>query len=100
MTFDQRLQLASEAIPSALKPDAANPLAALYGLLSEGLHAQTEEECIRIVDEIRDVFEYVFARLRAEIEDRNSVMSKVKKWLGGRGPKKEDTGKGEGTAEG
>jgi hypothetical protein len=99
MTFDQRLQLASEAMPSTLKPDGANPLAALYGLLSDGLHAKSEEDCIRIVDEIRDVFEYVFARLRAEIEDRNKVMSKVKKWLGGR-PKKEDETNAEGAAKG
>lgn len=84
MTFDQRLHLASEAIPSSLKIDGANPLAALHGLLSAGLHAQSEEECIGIVDEIREVFEYVFARLRAEIEDRNKMISKVKKLFEGR----------------
>lgn len=87
MTFDERLRLAGEAIPSALRLHGANPLAALYELLSNGLHAQSETDCIVIADEIRDVFEYVFARLRAEIEERSKVMSKVKKWLGSRGPK-------------
>ena len=92
MTFDQRLQLASEAIPSSLKVDGANPLAALHGLLSAGLHAQSEEECITIMDEIRDIFEYVFARLRAEIEDRNRMVSKVKKLFGTRKTKGDDAG--------
>ncbi|HEV3316804.1 MAG TPA: hypothetical protein VG488_07555 [Candidatus Angelobacter sp.] len=89
MTYDQRLHLASEAIPSTLKGNGGNPLAALYGLLSAGLHARSEEECIAIVDEIRDVFEYVFARLRAEIEDRNRMMSKINKLYGSRGAKSE-----------
>ena len=80
--FDQRLRLASEAIPNSLKPDGANPLAALYELLSVGLHGNTDDECIVIADEIRNVFEYVFSRLRAEIEDRNSVVAKIKKWVG------------------
>lgn len=84
ITYDQRLRLASEAIPSTLKPDGANPLAALYELLSRGLHAENEDECLAIADEIREVFEYVFSRLRAEIEDRNSVVAKIKKWVGGR----------------
>jgi hypothetical protein len=81
-TYDERLQLASDAIPSKLKPDGANPLGALHGLLSEGLHAKTEEQCVAIADEIRDVFEYVFSRLRGEIEDRNKMVNKIKKWVG------------------
>ena len=84
ITYDQRLRLASEAIPSILKPDGANPLAALYELLSEGLHAKPDQECLEIADEIRDVFEYVFARLRVEIEDRDSMVAKIKKFVGGR----------------
>lgn len=60
--------LASEAIPSTLKFDGANPLAALYRLLSKGMHAKTDDECLAIAEEVREVFEYVFSRLRAEIE--------------------------------
>lgn len=84
ISFDEKLKLASEAIPASLKPDGANPLYALYSLLSSGMHARTEEECIAIFDEIQDVFEYVFARLRAEIEDRNKVAAKIKKLVGNR----------------
>jgi hypothetical protein len=82
--YDQRLRLASEAIPNSLKPDGANPMAALYELLSVGLHARKDKECLAIADEIRDVFEYVFSRLRAEIEDRDSAIAKIRKFVGGR----------------
>jgi hypothetical protein len=82
--YDERLRIASEAIPTHMKPDGANPLAAIYGLLSDGMHAKSDQECLMIADEIRDVFEYVFARLRAEIEDRNSMVEKVKKLVGRR----------------
>lgn len=82
VTYDERLRLASEAIPSTLKFDGANPLAALYKLLSRGMHAKTDDECLAIAEEVREVFEYVFSRLRAEIEDRNSVVAKIKKWVG------------------
>ncbi|HXJ11722.1 MAG TPA: hypothetical protein VNH19_05555 [Candidatus Limnocylindrales bacterium] len=84
ISYDERLRLASEAIPTYMKPDGANPLAAIYGLLSEGMHAKSDQDCLVIADEIKDVFEYVFARLRAEIEDRNSMVEKVKKLVGKR----------------
>ncbi len=84
LSYDQRLLLASEAIPRSLKPSGANPLAALHGLLSAGLHEKTDDECIAVADEVRDVLEYVFSRLRAEIEDRNRMVSKIKKWVSGK----------------
>jgi hypothetical protein len=84
ISYDERLRIASEAIPTHMKPDGANPLAAIFGLLSEGLHAKSDQECLLIADEIKDLFEYVFARLRAEIEDRNSMVEKLKKLVGKR----------------
>jgi len=72
-TFDQKLRLASEAIPHALRPDGVNPIALLYGLVSEGLHGKSEQECLKITDEIRDIFEYVFGQLRARVEDSEQL---------------------------
>jgi translation elongation factor EF-1beta len=82
-TYDQKLKLASEAIPIALRPDGVNPLGLLYGLVSEGLHGKSEEECLKIADEIGDIFEYVFGQLRAQVEDQKGFVAKVKKWAGG-----------------
>jgi hypothetical protein len=84
ISYEERLRIASEAIPRLMKPDGANPLAVLFDLSSAGLHSKPDQECLEIADEIREVFEYVFSRLRAEIEDRTSMITKVKKWAGGR----------------
>lgn len=81
-TYDQKLKLASEAIPAALRPDGVNPIGLLYGLISEGLHGKSEQECLKIADEIRDIFEYVFGQLRAQVEDQKGFVAKVKKWAG------------------
>jgi hypothetical protein len=44
--FEDKLKIASQAIPEVLKPDGANPLQALHGILSSGIHTQSEEECL------------------------------------------------------
>jgi hypothetical protein len=76
--FDDKLKIAAQAMPEVLKPDGANPLQALHSILSVGIHTQTEEECLQMAKEIQDIFEYLFVRLRAEIEDRTSFVAKVK----------------------
>jgi hypothetical protein len=83
--YEDKLKIAAEAMPAVMKPDGANPLQALYELLSKGLHNQTEEECLQIADEVHDIFDYLFDRLRTEIEDRKSFVEKVKKIVGKRG---------------
>lgn len=85
-TYDQKLRLASEAIPLTLRPDGVNPLGLLYGFVSEGIHGRSEEECLQITDEIRDVFEYVFGQLRAQVDNQKDFVTRVKKWAGGQKP--------------
>lgn len=43
--YEDKLKIAAQAMPSAMKPDGANPLQALYDLLSVGLRTRTEEQC-------------------------------------------------------
>lgn len=43
-------------------------MAVLHDLLSKGLHARSEEECVGIARDVRQVFEYVFVNLPAQIE--------------------------------
>lgn len=83
--FEDKLKIAAEAVPGVLKPDGANPLQALHSILSVGIHTQTEEECLQMAGEIQDIFEYLFVRLRTEIEDRTSFVAKVKAIAGKRG---------------
>lgn len=83
-TYDQKLRIASEAMPASLKPDGANALGALFELISKGLHGGSESECLTIADEIRDVFEHVFSTLRAQVDAQKNMSAKIKKWVGAR----------------
>ena len=84
--YEDKLKIAAQAMPSVLKPDGANPLQALHDMLSRGLHNEPEEECLQIADEMRDIFDYLFDRLRTEVEERTSFVTKVKAIVGKRGP--------------
>lgn len=78
-TYSEKLRVASELIPDRLRPGGVNPLGTLFGLLSDGLHDRSEEECLAIADEIREVFEYVFENLRTQIEDEKRFKDRVSK---------------------
>jgi hypothetical protein len=86
-TYEEKLKIAAQAIPEVLKPDGANPFQAMYDILSGGIHTQTEEECLQIADDAREIFDYLFDRLRTEIAERSSFVSKVKAMAGKRGPR-------------
>lgn len=83
--YEDKLKIAAQAIPNVLKPDGVNPLQALYSILSGGIHTQSEDECLQIADEIQDVFDYLFDRLRTEIDERSTFVAKVKGIVGKRG---------------
>jgi hypothetical protein len=78
-TYSEKLKVASTVIPASLRPGGTNPLGTLFGLLSDGLHDRSEEECLVIADEIREVFEYVFENLRTQIEDEKRFKERINK---------------------
>ena len=53
----------------ANRPGGRNPVDALYGAFSDGIHNKTDDECIEIVDRMRLAFEYLFKTLQVSSED-------------------------------
>ena len=51
--FDKAIQSLKKAIPPALFIKGHNPLTLLHGALSEGMHAQTDEDCLAAANKIR-----------------------------------------------
>lgn len=78
-TYDKKLEVAAPLVPTSLRPGGTNPLGELHRLLSLGLHGRTEDECLQIADDTREIFEYVFERLRAQIDAHRSFKDKVTK---------------------
>jgi hypothetical protein len=81
-TYDQKLKIAATVLPDALIVEGVNPLAELYSLVSEGVHALTEEQCIAVADETASVFEFIFTNLRAVTKARHDFVAKVTRWAG------------------
>jgi hypothetical protein len=83
-TYDQKLKLAATVLPESLMVDGVNPLGVLYGLVSQGVHDLSEEECIKVADETKGVFEFTFTHLRAETKVRADFVAKIKSLAGGK----------------
>ena len=64
--FDQKVELAAQMLPAALRPGGMNPLDALHDLASAGIHRMTEEECLDLFDKARTAFEYLFRQLQVD----------------------------------
>ena len=80
--YEEKLQVASELVPSALRPAGVNPLGQLYKHLSVGLHGKTDDECITIFDDLKDDFEFVFRNLHVEAEQRRQFAERVQSRAG------------------
>ena len=87
-TYDQKLKIAATVLPEALLIEGVNPLAELYSLVSEGVHALSEKQCIAVADETTSVFEFVFTNLRATTKTRHDFVDKVKRWAARNAPEK------------
>jgi hypothetical protein len=97
-TYDQKLKIAALVFPDSLRIHGVNPLNELYGLVSEGIHGLSEEECLAVADETTSVFEFIFTNLRAQIQAREGFVEKVTKWAG-RGTAQREAEKDKGTSK-
>ena len=76
--YEEKLRVASDGIPDALRPGGVNPLGQLYKHLSIGVHGKTDEECIAIFDDLKADFEFVFRNLQIEGAERAKFAERVK----------------------
>lgn len=51
----EKIALVQDLMPSILRPQGANPLALLHRVLSEGLHAESDEKCLDLAVETREI---------------------------------------------
>ena len=90
--FSSKVQFAKNHLPPHLKPGGHNPFDVLHDLSSDGLHARSDEECIRIFDEVRVVFEYLFEQLTTADEGAEAYKKQLAS-LATSPPRKASTGK-------
>lgn len=67
--FSKAVDSVKHALPQALLINGHNPLTLLHWALSEGLHAQTDEQCLEIATSIRVVIAELAERLSQALKD-------------------------------
>ncbi|MGJ8536325.1 MAG: hypothetical protein ACSHW2_04165 [Parasphingopyxis sp.] len=77
----EKIDLVKDLLPSILRPDGMNPLALLHGILSEGLHSQTDEECLELAVEIREILTFLASQVAAASESSRNFSDRMRSLL-------------------
>ena len=88
--FAKAVALAKDAIPASLLIDGHNPLTLLHSALSEGLHAQTDEECLEVAASVRVILQELTERTASALKDHAELKSALSRLLS-RGARTSDT---------
>ena len=79
--FSKAIEAVKHGIPPALLINGHNPLTLLHSALSEGLHAQTDEQCLELATSIRVVLTELADRLGAALKEEAELNAAVTRLL-------------------
>lgn len=67
----EKISLVKDLLPQSLRPNGMNPLNTLHSILSEGIHEKSEDECLELAGNIRNILTYLVDQtIRAEESSR------------------------------
>ena len=90
--FSKAVNAVKHGIPQALLLNGHNPLTLLHSALSEGMHAQTDEQCMELATSIRVVLTDLVERLGNALKDHAELNAAVSRLMKANTPKPEDPG--------
>ena len=79
--FSKAVDAIKHGIPQSLLIDGHNPLVLLHSALSEGLHAQTDEQCLELATSIRVVLTELVERMRLALKEEVELSTAVTRLL-------------------
>lgn len=79
--FSKAVSEVKHGIPQTLLINGHNPLTLLHSALSEGLHAQTDEQCLELATSIRVVLTDLVERIANAVKDENELNTAVNRLL-------------------
>lgn len=92
--FTKAVEAIKHGVPQAILINGQNPVLLLHAALSEGLHAQTDEECLELARSIRVVLTELVERLAAALKEEAELNAAVSRLLRARAGKAENKGDG------
>ena len=79
--FTKAIESIKHGIPESLLVTGHNPLTLLHSALSEGLHADTDEDCLALATSIRTVLADLAERLGAALKEEKDLSEAVSRLL-------------------
>jgi hypothetical protein len=76
-----KIMLVKDLLPPILRPDDMNPLSALHEALSEGLHAQSDEECLEIAGHVREILSFLVVQVANSKRSSKTFTESMRKIL-------------------
>lgn len=83
--FTKALESVKNAIPQVLLINGHNPLTLLHSALSEGLHEQSDQECLEVASSVRIVLAELSERLAQVLKDEAELNHALSRLMGKRG---------------
>ena len=77
----EKISLVKDLLPASLRPSGINPLQVIYDELSEGIHYNSDEECLESADAIRQSITYLANQVMKKKKDHQSFTDSMKKIL-------------------
>jgi len=77
----EKIELVKDLLPEILRPDGMNPLNLLHSTLSEGLHANTDDECLGAAELIRESLVFLVNRTLQTKESSKKFTTSMRKLL-------------------
>jgi len=79
--FSRAVDTIKHGIPQSLLIDGHNPLTLLHSALSEGLHAQTDAQCLELATSIRVVLTELVDRMSLALKEEEELSTAVSRLL-------------------
>jgi hypothetical protein len=93
--FSKAVNAIRHGIPQSLLIDGHNPLALLHSALSDGLHAQTDKQCLDLATDIRIVLTELVERISTALKEEVELNVAVSRLLRANGERTERSANGE-----
>ena len=71
--FTAKVKYAETILPKHLIGGGHNPVQLLHAVTSEGLHSKSDDECVEVFDRVRAAFEFLFKKLRVDIDEAKAA---------------------------
>lgn len=77
----EKIELVKDLLPGILKPNGMNPLGVLHSELSEGLHAETDANCLENATHVKDILTFLINQIIQSKETAKLFTSSMKSLL-------------------